>query len=506
MWNIEEWMRANTAQQDAVLDRQCRAFSPPSGGKRKRERAIQHELPERDAARRPLDILGTNTVLMTGRRQSPRKVQTREPNDEYSNDATPKAPPPRQSRAALADQTSTGSPRKAKSARTGAVDDRNRELDARFQDVLLPAPHPSPPRPSPTRSDTSSQQSSSSRRSKSPVKNLADLRLTDASIAYTHVATASVPDDVQDLHQRLKDIHDGIPIIPQAVKQAIEERGMGRVRSWSLSASSAVPDPAKELDMLEEIWHAATDCHQQGASEAAWNDDVHSCVFRAAFKPYNDIRSHNVTTARPFPEFMPRSGSGQPVLKVVDYTVNFEPSPADQDRIITLLRQEPQPLSSIVQTPYHPVRFKPAAFSIETKVDGGEQYARIQLGLWAAAHYLRLERLLQQDDDYAGSMAKLPTHPLLVANSHAWSLHFACQRRSINSGQNYHSASSLGGGVASQGDVNREVQIIDAALELGNTQTLVGVYKLVASLRCLADWSRDEMWPRWVDIFLNEDS
>ena len=126
------------------------------------------------------------------------------------------------------------------------------------------------------------------------MKNVADLRLTDTSIAYRHVATTSLPKDVHGLFQRLKDIRDGIAIIPRAVKEAVEQRGKDEVRPWSIAEGNIISYPFRELEELEEIWHAATDCQQLAASEAAWNRDVHSCLFRAAFKPYHDVRAYNV--------------------------------------------------------------------------------------------------------------------------------------------------------------------------------------------------------------------
>jgi len=88
--------------------------------------------------------------------------------------------------------------------------------------------------------------------------------------------------------------------------------------------------------------------------------------------------------------------------------------------ILRLLESQPYDLRTINQTMYDHVRYLPIAISIETKTpDASEQEAKIQLGMWVAAHFNRLRMLSHEN-------AVLPTLPLLYVSGNWWYLHFAC--------------------------------------------------------------------------------
>ena len=186
------------------------------------------------------------------------------------------------------------------------------------------------------------------------------------------------------------------------------------------------------------------------------------------------------TRIKPSSELLPSSTSAKLIAGLVDYTVNIEPSATDGERIVSLLSAHLD-LPSITQTLCPLLCVKPAAFSLNTTVNPDDGYAVAQLGAWAAAHFARLGRLLPNDLgatlDTRASF--LPTHPLVSGNTHPWNLLLAYKRTD-----------------GDDDDSHSQVLIINPAIELGNTRSLTGIYKLVASLRCLANWSTNNMWPR----------
>jgi hypothetical protein len=129
------------------------------------------------------------------------------------------------------------------------------------------------------------------------------------------------------------------------------------------------------------------------------------------------------TTARVVPSLIPRHASGDILQsKIVDYTINLLPNDEMEDTILRLLEGQPYDLQTINQTMCSHVRYLPIAISIETETpDTSEQEAKIQLAMWAAAHFNRLRTLLHEN-------AVLPTLPLLYVSGNWWYLHFACDR------------------------------------------------------------------------------
>ncbi len=81
---------------------------------------------------------------------------------------------------------------------------------------------------------------------------------------------------------------------------------------------------------------------------------------------------------------------------MVDYAIVLVPDYKLHKEITTKLRD--RDLLSINQTKAEYVRFKPITVSIETKRPGmDEDNAKVQLGVWAAAHFERLQLLCGLD-------------------------------------------------------------------------------------------------------------
>lgn len=84
---------------------------------------------------------------------------------------------------------------------------------------------------------------------------------------------------------------------------------------------------------------------------------------------------------------------------------------------------------SFNHTSHEPIVDTPIAVSIETKRAGeGLKEAETQLGIWAAAHYNRLEELIAGSGRNAGN--PLPYLPLLLAQGPEWSFMLAWRDQS----------------------------------------------------------------------------
>jgi hypothetical protein len=106
---------------------------------------------------------------------------------------------------------------------------------------------------------------------------------------------------------------------------------------------------------------------------------------------------------------------------MVDYVISLDPDLTTMRRIIDKLKLEFAP--SINHTKAEYVRFKPIVISLETKRPGmDEDTAKVQLGVWAAAHLERIQELSRQTD--------LPILPQILIQGHDWRLKIA----SLNGG------------------------------------------------------------------------
>ena len=73
---------------------------------------------------------------------------------------------------------------------------------------------------------------------------------------------------------------------------------------------------------------------------------------------------------------------------MIDFTINLIPNGEMDNLIRRLLQHQPPDLQTINQTAYGPVRFEPIAISIETMTpDASQGEAKMQLGVWVAAHF-----------------------------------------------------------------------------------------------------------------------
>lgn len=113
---------------------------------------------------------------------------------------------------------------------------------------------------------------------------------------------------------------------------------------------------------------------------------------------------------------------------MVDYAICLESDSAEPlfERMRSTMQFDPISSQYINHTLFEPVRFRPIAVSIETKVAGNDGYATTQLSVWAVAHFKRLRVIMQR----SGVCPEMTLLPLIDVQGHQWYAMLAVQRES----------------------------------------------------------------------------
>ncbi|KAI1179810.1 hypothetical protein F4777DRAFT_532090 [Nemania sp. FL0916] len=143
-----------------------------------------------------------------------------------------------------------------------------------------------------------------------------------------------------------------------------------------------------------------------------------------------------------------------------------------REAIIREIKLRPLSQGSINQTEYPPLARMPIAISIVTSATGAStKENKIRLGLWTAAWHKRIVALA----DLRGK--RIITLPLLMVVGHDWKLFFACDR-------------------------GAEGIEICGGITVGSTYSITDLYKLLATIRLLAEWVETE-YATWIaELFL----
>lgn len=249
----------------------------------------------------------------------------------------------------------------------------------------------------------------------------------------------------------------------------------------------------------------ATECETNEHSEASWNGRVHTYLLDLAF--YNEkflgklgfldwygvsetrratIAYHSSSTrARIEPEtLLPLDCAGLPIeSKMVDLAVYLDPDDDTLNALRQLAARYPLTNVSWNQTCYPPLQKRPLAISFETKLTGRDwDSAKIQISIWVTAQLNKLEQLVAQD---GGGLPGLPFLPLVVIQGHEWYFLAAnrVQRETVRPIlQNVEKASYA-------------PQVLWERVMLGSTQSVLGVYQIVAALQVLGTWCQDVYRP-----------
>ncbi|KAJ9130074.1 hypothetical protein NKR23_g12358 [Pleurostoma richardsiae] len=229
------------------------------------------------------------------------------------------------------------------------------------------------------------------------------------------------------------------------------------------------PALAEVLDILNEAkW-----CFETGQAEHGWNCAVHYRLMRLAL--HGSRRQEQLVdctpcaTARIIKEYLPASTDS----KLVDFAIYLRPSfsdvASDRTEAAEALRnlRSAAPELSANHTDMEPLKEGPITVSVETKRSGdGADKAELQIGTWQAAQW---KMLAQQTERVGGSLQGLPFLPCLIIHGHDWN--FAATSREGTK------------------------TVLWVQRPLGNTKSILGIYKVLYSLQLLLRWSRDEFWP-----------
>ena len=332
---------------------------------------------------------------------------------------------------------------------------------------------------SPSRDSFASSQAS---RSHSPRKRLGDTQFSNVPIDIIPLEGNKVPEDISELFQDLKQISKGINVIPNAVREKMQDYGE-QVDAYELAGEEGRDDiddsgftQLASWEAVVNIWEIALDCQGRGSPEPTWNSEVHSRLLRLALRGHwqsKDIWYQDITTARISDKSLVPSAAAVPIQsKLVDYAMIIDSSRVFQSRIIAKLSTRRDFNLTINATAAEWFRFKPIAVSIETKRGAiSQDEAYLQLGIWTAAHFAKLRQLMQD------SCAALPVLPVLFVQGHEWKLILAIMT----------SESRLE---------------MHAYLSLGETGSLAGIYRVLASLRRLSKWIDEQYRPWFKDKIL----
>ena len=489
--SVDIWLENHPDQPENYV------FEQPKSSKRKPTRPPDHTLSEQSSKRRRLmEVSGNNA-------KSPQKSPERKLRS--SRQSRTPATPTRQERS----KTTARQP-----TTTDPVEDKLEYLEEEEDSEQMPTPRPKPtskppslrsrpthpifqaPSSRPESSDSGESRGSKKARSQSPTKRLGDLQFSDMPVDSQTWSSGTIPQELKDLVRDMQGIGRGAGVIPLCSRDsfaATEEMILDfqweqedARRLWEEADSAAMKQITGGLGH-DLFWHRASticeatnECLRDRDPEPAWNSEVHSAILRLALTGHwaaREVWYKDITVARiSNKSLVPWNiATGAMQSKMVDYAIlinpsqNFtrDPSKFLHNHIIEKLRTEKASASiSINQTDSEWVRFKPIAVNIETKRGAvGEDEAHVQLATWLTAQYSRLRQLMPDK-----AKTKLPSFPVLSVQGQRWLLM-----------------------IASLQD-NDRINLIKE-LYLGDTDSVAGVYQVIAAIRRIAQWVNDDYRP-----------
>ncbi|RMJ03461.1 hypothetical protein BHE90_004901 [Fusarium euwallaceae] len=220
------------------------------------------------------------------------------------------------------------------------------------------------------------------------------------------------------------------------------------------------PPPSLVQDTLKR----AAQCLDEREGESSWNLEVHAPLLTWVFRrqgqdPLIDYRY--CTSAQIIHAFKPKNAPS----KMVDFCIIIRPGDdSDEQEMIEELCYR-RPGQTINHTNWGNLCKNPVAMSIETKRHGENwDTAVLQLGTWHSAQW----RSLDWDRRERVSIDFLPG---IIIQGHDWLFVATIMRK--NRAIMYHSIS------------------------IGDTKTVLGIYKLVISLQYLQRWVEKTYWPKF---------
>jgi hypothetical protein len=333
-------------------------------------------------------------------------------------------------------------------------------------------------------------------RSTALIKERTELRFCDPPIHFVTVSHRGRrhPDAVIRMLDRFSEITRGFGVIPAAFKERIErERMLRYIGKSCFNESAGSMDVASEEKLWGEVMRLekeAAECGTYNAHETDWfHQVVHPLLTLSLASRSETLSYRSVDTLSIAPSYLlplSRSTNSPISLKRIDGILTLTSSKDRADNAFTRMDLPPDK-RSVNQTtmPYHCDR--PVAVGVEVKRERGVD-PLMQLGIWVAAGWKK--RIMDQDvrvgsDGGAEDCRDGPEYdegevmPGLAISGHTWDLHIS-----------YLS--------------NKNEIILLGPILLGRTDTLLGIFQILAALteiakwaeRDFADWFERVVWGR----------
>jgi hypothetical protein len=142
---------------------------------------------------------------------------------------------------------------------------------------------------------------------------------------------------------------------------------------------------------------------------------------------------------------------------------------------------------AINHTDYGPLANRPIAISIETKTEGGtKEGGNVQLSLWVTAQILRIQDLIQLTvPQSAQTLLSSIVFPLILVQNELWELYFARVDPDPD-------PASWNPNARPSGRIT-----IFKEVNLGKTDDVLQMYRLVKNLRALKKWASTSYSTWW---------
>ena len=338
------------------------------------------------------------------------------------------------------------------------------------------------------KSTTSGSKSKSSRRSspKKKTKTLARLRFNAEPVQYCQLSKKNCPAAASDLFTSIRRLAHGkgvLPLLPEAVLQDTTTNASGNedfddsfINDPGLYADTSPLRQAPDKRSVSNIIKRTAQARTLNLSEAHWNCYVHAPTLMLAHECsyHPDVTDHlNITTSLPFDDCCPESWvSGERDKRKIDFVMVLPEhalvGPKERFKVVPINATDEDGLLSW-----------PITVLIETKIEG-QQEALVQLGLWALAQSTHLR-------DALGEVP--PIIPCLLIESARLQVFFAEPE------------------IEFELDGSQQVERLRinmyGSVEVGSVDDEIGVYKVVAALALLFNWSATDYLP-WIKARLAE--
>lgn len=377
----------------------------------------------------------------------------------------------------------------------------------------------------------------------SPRKRLRNLALQDDGFVTKALVLSSVPPELESIVSELMAINNGVGVVSNKRRSEIEtlvdSQDPGKLFFLGLNTLLYPHDdnqqqkrealgPTPSVEDVLSIAEWAAICAAQPAEEAQWNSAVHFPILslavngrrrmvpRAQADQRTQVGISQCTTGRIVREYLPaKETSG----KQVDFCFHLDVDETAEERIDSI--RASLPMQTINHTDLEGLITRPIALSFESKrLDSinGSVEAKLQIGMWHAAQWKLLKRLVGQQQQPQSlsplSPSSLPAFlPAVIISGQDWA--FAATTQKQGKTVCFFVEHSSTPSPYPQSFILQAVsgqlltclyycspQILWTDFPFGHTRDAVGVYKLICGLQRLKVWAEKEYWPWYRHVVL----